>query len=254
MTIYFALRFPAEYYPAFSRPLPIDSWMAFNTWPCGDAPSWSSRIGVIPRHFDHGARHVPAWKVWLRSLTFQPMGYREDGGILEGWCRIVFTNRANPNGLRVLLDTGASISTLPHHAIQTMHSVLFKNEGSVPVAQRGDPNWHTYTVNELLSREGQVRYEFGGYNGESPVIVLGPMQGFVYLKYPPPTIEQGTRFEGLIFPMVPAETDVATLGVNFFQTMYVALTKAKTSLHYVQLAAQWPENWERDLAAYVLPS
>ena len=213
------------------------SWMAFNTWPFRDEPSWSQKISVVTRASDR--EHDPSsWSVWLQSMTIQPVSQavRRPEESQFQYVHLDFVDDAHPNGLRVLLDTGlfivaqclpnhqlikiragSSTSELPYDAIQKMHEVLGQRKDKVRLPSVQDIERETYAVGEWVrSQKTQVKFVFQGYYGEaSKVVVYGPAEPFVYLD---PVLPSGVKGEtqpspeGLIFPMLSRDT-VGSLGL-----------------------------------------
>ncbi|TBU54755.1 hypothetical protein BD310DRAFT_730525 [Dichomitus squalens] len=129
----------------------------------------------------------------------------------------------------MLIDTGCSTSELPQNAIQRLHEVLGRRTTTVPKPSRDPNRRETYHVSTwVLDNKSQVKFEFGGDPDEPPIIVYGPTETFVYPDEMLPGAGENNRLEGLIFPMVEDKKH-GILGLNFFQSMFVAMSKAENA-------------------------
>ncbi|KAH9830256.1 uncharacterized protein C8Q71DRAFT_370573 [Rhodofomes roseus] len=161
-----------------------------------------------------------------------------------------FVDDQRPRGLRVLLDTGSSVSYLPSPFVEQFCSDVYY-DGETPVEVLMSEKFpNTYKVPawvESDERKVEVLYEFEGAGGRS-VQVSGPFEKFFYQKNP---TRSGPHrpLEGLMFPQRRSDSH-GVFGLNFFQSMYVSLHQAKNGLDFVRMAAQWPENFKTDLRDY----
>ncbi|KAH9921871.1 uncharacterized protein B0H18DRAFT_532099 [Fomitopsis serialis] len=156
-----------------------------------------------------------------------------------------FVDDQNPNGLRMLLDTGASVTRLPLPFVQQINDKLVRADNMIKPPEAG-VKLNTYRVPQWMGeRKIQVAYEFEGENGKT-VKIYGPFETFFYQH----DINYIDRpMEGLIFPQ-RASCDHGVFGLNFFQTMYVSLHKATHGVDFVRMAAQWPEDFADDMENY----
>ncbi|KAH9831539.1 uncharacterized protein C8Q71DRAFT_290245 [Rhodofomes roseus] len=250
IAIYFALRLSPDsetyrnHVPRIEYP--IQSWISFNGWPCTNEPQWNEKKIPICNPVPPD---VKQWKVYLKRIkTFivSPGVARPDLAAETGWegTTMNFVNAQRPSGLRILLDTGSSLSYLPSPYVEDLYVNVYKR--TLPDDVRTTrvtpplPDW-------VERRKVQVLYEFEGKRGQS-VEVYGPFERFFYQESP--TRSGSNRLlEGLILPQDP-DVDFGVFGLNFFQSMYVSLHKAKDGEHFVRMAPQWPENLETDLRDY----
>ncbi|PIL28121.1 hypothetical protein GSI_09772 [Ganoderma sinense ZZ0214-1] len=223
-----------------------EHWMALNGWPCELQADWSPPIYLVPEALG-GERH---WKVRLLSMTFQH--YDVD----TQKCRDLDdldarTITFGDGGLVVHLDCGTSVSFVPPALVRHIRTKLWptaKNK-EIDATQQDSPcDLHSDSKpqlafyvpdNECMS----ISYTFADGRG-GKVQATGPSSHFFGEPNPFRANRSRTKDgEGMVFvgppEVIGAGDSEAIFGLNFFQSMYVALHNPDDGAAYVRLAPQW---------------
>ncbi|TBU27500.1 hypothetical protein BD311DRAFT_760198 [Dichomitus squalens] len=232
---------------------PGASWISLNKWPLRDptdpcTPDWSPRIPIL----DQSGSERPTWTIRLLSMEF----YEQEG---TEWKSIEGGKINLEGGLQVILDSGHSVSWVPDEVIRCLREVVFpcahndaleerRKDAPVEFSDVARANSQTsdynYSVSGRNPRRTFIKYEFWAGDGKTRgIVVHGPTSEFVWgLK---PRHSDDPVIEGLLFNPPPTSLPPGTAiwGINFFQSMFVALHMPEvqsTQKAYVRLAPQWP--------------
>ncbi|KAI0725017.1 hypothetical protein C8Q72DRAFT_946592 [Fomitopsis betulina] len=233
------------------------SWVAFNRWPCigtGNSQgrvNWSQHIPISPT-FGLNAH----WMLRLLSMKFvQRLGDSEsdwhDKGIIH------FTSP----GLEVCLDTGSSVSWVPGYVISALRRDIFPSAANAELERKHRPLSSStitkphFVVDQKLQNkiipQWHVEYEFWMGDGKPSQKICGPFDQFICDKYGTHTFGESPGKEGIQGLLFEKPTsfphyndNFAIFGINFFQTMFVAMHKPEAGNPFVRLAPQW--TWATD--------
>ncbi|EIW58002.1 uncharacterized protein TRAVEDRAFT_21435 [Trametes versicolor FP-101664 SS1] len=190
------------------------SWAAFNTWPCAKIPNWSPDIAVFPFPGPNGEL---GWNVRVVEVRI----IKPDEG-LWGLRRYSIMSKYSTS-FDVLLDTGTSISYLPHRLINALQAGMFGH--TIRKVSEADSNASRplFTVGPNQDMRTGLRLEFvfkGRYEGSRNVTVTVPFDPFVYTLSPnrivpgrTPSNTTGER-ECLLWPTgAPSSTESVSLNI-----------------------------------------
>ncbi|KAJ3017401.1 hypothetical protein NUW54_g592 [Trametes sanguinea] len=237
-TLWFAIRPPYRTVrttpvAGTSVPLPVEqSWLAYQEWPCLAFPQFSPPLAMDPVVND-------AWVVQLIRMTFRGFaGTRSRFGSEYVINMADYMPNLRPKdsqssksskiALPVCLDTGCSVSYLPHNIV-------------LNIRKYGAPQLPPEFPNSGVT----VVYDFMGVNGKV-VSVTGSCRPFLTAFNP---AKRGNVRECLIVPQDSGRSE-SIFGLNWFNTMFVGMHKGVHGDDYVTLAPQRLSEMSR----YTMPS
>ncbi|KAI0654111.1 hypothetical protein C8Q70DRAFT_537632 [Cubamyces menziesii] len=232
------------------RPAGFSSFLGYNNWPCIgsttrsatiEEPLWSAEIPIIT-----GSGCF--WKVRLLSIAFE----KDRGGSMgwecrDGWEYSFQDDESGEEGIVVHLDTGCSLSWLPAGLTSRIRTEIFVNPNNTQLerlqgkeSQFNKPNLQTYTI-YVNPDVWRVKLKFRGIGDSSVVEVLAPIDPFASTMDDPNAAEGGVRMHRGMLHIAPEKHYF--LGLNFFQSMFVAMHNEEPGVPeraYVRMAPQWP--------------
>ncbi|KAJ2985788.1 hypothetical protein NUW54_g10031 [Trametes sanguinea] len=255
LTTYLALRFP---HPSRLT----ENWLAWNNWPTINHPAWYSPIRVLPGNwFLHGAnpRLFTHWTIPLIGMKLvRRTGPGAYANVWNGDFSYIIQNQGSSTSyIPVILDTGSSLSYVSPELVNHIRTHLFPCQENRLLGNDSVPGVSFIVRDEHWDPSYCMEYHFQGTHGDV-VIVHGEADPFLCTHDP---TKSGQNFrEGLVCVrdvmlhagQIGAQPGAWLFGVNFFQTMYVALCKPhnmSTGDPYVKLATQW----QNDLSSFALP-
>ncbi|KAI0762115.1 hypothetical protein BD413DRAFT_616610 [Trametes elegans] len=229
IVIYIVLRSPTA--------VGAQCWMAYNAWPTAKIPSWSAEIPVV--RFESRPAEIEYFHWVLPVLSMSLVTFDEHGQMVDVPGSDFMTGVLE----RVVLDTGCSLSYVSEGVIQRIrdHFPCERNQLSQTGGSNDDGPLSFVVPDEQYSERLLIRFIFQGRQGKSEQ-ALCPLDPFLCTRSPR-SPAQPYR-EGLVFANTALPTHTSWIfGLNFFQSMFVALYKPDSpSLPYVRLAPQY--RWE----------
>ncbi|KAI0648612.1 hypothetical protein C8Q79DRAFT_458958 [Trametes meyenii] len=231
----------------------FESFLAFNEFPCPKVPQFSAKIPVIMPSKLHPVDSTLTWDVRLKRMHFVdwvPENGSDPLSLAGAWVNredLPLLSATDDSGIRVMLDTGSSVSWLPTDTIAAIgahYGGIYHNSSSRFV---GRPNSvQPFIVPpERHTQKHKIAMYFAGEQGSPDVKIEVDTEFFLYAENP----FWARVYEGLVFEEEDSEQYV--LGLNWFHVNYVAMHKPKTDLPYVRLAPQLYGSGLR--GRYVLP-
>ncbi|TBU27503.1 hypothetical protein BD311DRAFT_376461 [Dichomitus squalens] len=183
------------------------------------------------------------WKIRLLSMSF--VIWNSDTKEFENIAAAPLTFG---DGLIVHLDFGVSVTIVPSFVVRHIRTSVFPTDENIARDNEQQDQacdlQHPvlpFTVPGHLGASICIEYRFAnGKGGE--VKILGP--GINFLGQPNPYFHRKSKDrEGLVFVgSVDVSGNGAIFGLNFFQSMFVALHNPLSGDSYVELAPQWEEH------------
>ncbi|KAL1949952.1 hypothetical protein VTO73DRAFT_8833 [Trametes versicolor] len=204
------------------------SWLSINKFP-GQNVTFSDRIPVSTA--PTGGLFL-FWSIEMLRMVFYLVDRKDSRKSRMPYGTI------NLEGTVFALDTGASSSIFPKKAARMIRDEIFLAEPNDDPATREK---FEYTISEVERDDDfEIDFVFRG-EGRNEVTVTGTTMPFMYQKSDP---DYGSLIHG-------GDRGDYVLGLNFFQTMFVALYRPDkdNELPYVRLA---PQN-QSESALSVLP-
>ncbi|RPD60704.1 hypothetical protein L227DRAFT_574866 [Lentinus tigrinus ALCF2SS1-6] len=243
-SLYFAL------YATWNEDEHRKSWMSINGWPKHESVYWSSSIPVVTSaNNEHWVVNLLSFRIaYGRNPPPHPDG-RPAATIFDDIPGTEFLFN-DGSGIHVVLDTGASTSWFPLSFVSHLRTTIFPSEYNLQLEEVWAdkiPSFGTPTPPYRLlpddTFEGPAYHhdpaaivilKFVG--SEGPVEVHCPIYDFlVGAANPVPRNNTTTERLGLFHAAPPSLKGRGILGLNFFQSVYVALHKERGQ-PYVRLA------------------
>ncbi|EPS95183.1 hypothetical protein FOMPIDRAFT_85316 [Fomitopsis schrenkii] len=224
------------------------SWLALNNWPTKRVPNWHH----VPVFQTPGSK-ADLWTVHLLSITF----IYEPGGAEQSTTKVLRPPHALDH-ITVIMDTGASSSWVPYGVISQLRSIFSSDVNRELEAQHsgeysGTPvigSAHLHLSGEIADQisanKWKMFYEFEGTNGKR-IKIRGPPSPFICDA----SSDSGKNkpADGLLFALPDSSqpgsenSGLAIFGLNFFQSMVVAMHRPNSARPFLQLAPQWPKDY-----------
>ncbi|KAI8989631.1 hypothetical protein BD414DRAFT_312017 [Trametes punicea] len=246
LVFYFGLRQPDTGEP---------SWIGLNTWPCpNNPPKWTLPIPVVRS----GTESV-TWDITLLSVRFDE--WRRARGTSGRWdpepsCRHECKLGEGDSGVRVTLDSGASLSWVPQELVKFVRTTVMPSKENQAIEARResapqqsfDTRERPYALSDLQPVSGpydmrawRVKLRFKAAENQVTELTIDS-DPFLYAPHPDqPLNASNDRYEATMFPS--PRDDCYIFGQTFFQSAFVAMHNVNPQQHgqpgaYVRLASQ----------------